>query len=190
MGVHVYVDGKSEITASSKFVEDEALFMFGFLSSPFGATLRDMESDYGIIPMPKLTPEQDRYYSSIHDTIPLYSVPVFASEEEIEVAGAVMEAQAAENYRKVFPTMYDIALKVKYNRDTTGSDTASRMIDIIHDNSTTDFVYVYNYVLAQMGTITRKLMGEKSTNFASTYKSLESAASAALEKLIEAVRET
>lgn len=169
---------------AKKFTEDTALFLFDFFGAAFNAGLREMKSDYGIVPFPKVDENQEKYLSSVHDNVPLYALPANLSFDRIDMMSAVLEAQAAENYRRVFPTMYETALKTRYNRDETNGAQAAAMIDLIHDNATTDFVYVYNYDLSRAGTIMRTLMGAKNKNFSSTWKQLERSLNKSLTNLI------
>ena len=37
---------------------------------------RDMEDDYGIVPMPKASEEQDRYYTLAQDQVIVYGLPI------------------------------------------------------------------------------------------------------------------
>ncbi len=59
------------------------------------------------------------------------------------------------------------------------------MIDIIHDNAYTDFIYANNYALGSinLGIISRTLMAAQSSDYMSTYDSLKPKAEAALEAL-------
>ena len=179
-GVKVYPSTEESVQATipSKFMNNELLFDFGFFY--ISEYLRDMKSDYGLIPFPKYDEGQPSYFSLAHDIIPLYCVPTTCTK--MEAVSAVLEAMAFESYKTVVPAYYEIALKLKYTRDT--ADDAFKIIDMIHDNVTTDFAYVYNYALQNIGLIMRDLMGSKSADFVSKYEKLEPKAQTSLEKLI------
>jgi len=162
-----------------KFKNNELLFDFGWFY--ISELLRDMKTDYGLIPFPKYDESQPTYLSLVHDIAPLYSVPTTCVKTE--AAGAVLESLAFESYKTVVPAYYEIALKLKYTRDT--DDDAFKIIDMIHANSTTDFAYVYNYTLNNIGLIMREIMGAKSPDFVSRYEKLETKAQVNLENLIE-----
>ena len=78
--------------------------------------LRAVESDFGILPVPKFDENQKNYGHSvsIHNsgilTVPLNAV-------ELEMTGILLEALAAESRYVVIPAYYDIVLKDKYTRD-------------------------------------------------------------------------
>ena len=180
-GVRVFASAEdtNNILIPGKFMNNELLFDFGWFY--ISELLRDMKADYGIIPFPKYDESQPTYLSLAHDIVPLYCVPQTCVKTE--AVCAVLESMAFESYKTVVPAYYEIALKLKYTRDT--AEDAFKIIDIIHDNVTTDFAYVYNYALNNLGLIMRDLMGSKSADFVSKYEKLEAKAQASLEKLID-----
>lgn len=99
--------------------------------------LRDMDDDYGIIPMPKLDEAQDGYTSYCHDASSAFGIP--ATENDPNTAAALLEAMAAETYRVVTPAYFETALKGKYSRD---SET-SQMLDLIVEGVYLDVGYIF-----------------------------------------------
>ena len=148
-----------------------------------GATslyLRDMKDPYGIIPRPKLNEEQEDYLSLVHDAVTSCSIPV--TNTDMEMACAVLEALSAEGYRSVIPAYYEMALKVKYAQD----DVSVQLIDLIYNNSTTDFIYVNNYIFTDagnLGTISRTLIKDGSDDYMSTYASMKKPLETAFKKV-------
>jgi len=180
-GVRVFVSAEetNNVLIPNKFMANELLFDFGwFYISEY---LRDMKTDYGIIPYPKYDENQPTYLSLAHDIVPLYCLPTTCSKTE--AACAVLESMAFESYKSVLPAYYEIALKLKYTRDT--DEAAFTIIDMIHNNCTTDFAYVYNYALNNIGLIMRDLMGAKKSDFVSQYEKTEPKVQKSLEKIIE-----
>ncbi|MBE6559670.1 MAG: hypothetical protein E7662_00985 [Ruminococcaceae bacterium] len=160
------------------FVSGNILFMgngtFGSCSA-----LRDMEDDYGILPHPKMTETQETYYSLVHDTSLLTGVSI--ASKNLDVVGAVLEALAAESYRRVTPAYYESALKLKYARD----DVSSQMIDLIKSNMTTNFIYAYNTSLNAIGHIYRTLVTKNNVEYVSMVQSKLPAAEASLAELVK-----
>jgi hypothetical protein len=182
-GVRVYasVQDNLRVVIPGKFMENEILFMAGYFYS--ASLLKNMKTDYGIIPYPKLDESIERYGALAHDSAQLVSVVVTC--KDVDMIFAVLEATAAENYRKVTPAYYEIALKTKYVRD----DISGQIIDMIHDSSTTDFAYIYNNSLGKVGHTMRTLMNNKSNNFASLWKANERIVQKYLETLVKAFDE-
>lgn len=179
-GVRVYaaVQNNLRVTIPHKLMENEMIFMGGYFYS--AVLLKDMKSDYGIIPYPKFDESVENYGALAHDSAQLVSVVV--SCKDVDMISAVLEAIAAENYRTVTPAYYEEALKTKYVRD----DISGQIIDLIHDNSTTDFAYVYNNSLSKVGHTMRSLMNSKSNNFASLWKANERVVQKSMERLLDA----
>ena len=87
--------------------------------------LREMKDTYSILPFPKWDIAQENYYTNADDKFQVFSVPQTASDTEF--VGMIFEALAAESYRSVYPTYYDVALKGKYSSDPSTAE----MIDLI-----------------------------------------------------------
>ncbi len=121
------------------FMEDRLLFNTGSLID--AETLRDMESDYDILPLPKYDTAQADYRSISHDKHTVVAIPVTCSD--LALAGGVCEAMAAESYRTVIPAYLDVALKDKYSRD---AETAE-MIDMVLASVTFDFGLFYSHTM-------------------------------------------
>ncbi|MHB1153000.1 MAG: hypothetical protein ACYCWE_18215 [Eubacteriales bacterium] len=100
--------------------------------------LRDMETEFGIIPFPKFDEKQERYRNriSFYDT---FVVPITATN--LDRTSIIIEALTCESMNTVIPAYYDIALKTKYTRD----DESQEMLDLIMVNRVLDLgdtVYV------------------------------------------------
>lgn len=93
--------------------------------------LRDMETDFGILPYPKYDEAQSEYYSRVSyywaNIIPV-------TNTKLEMTGAILEALNCESANYVVPAYYDIALKTKYSRD----EESAAMLDLIFENRVVD----------------------------------------------------
>lgn len=160
------------------FSRNKSLFMMGRLNAAttfFDSNLRNMESPYGIIPYPKFD-EADPYMSGIGVASGAQiAVPVTC--KSIAPTTAAIEAMCAENYRTVFPALYETALKQKY-ADTPDD---AQMIDIIHDSISTDFSHLASLPL---GSLIFELANVGSNNLASRYASGKASYEKALQDLI------
>lgn len=113
------------------FASERALFASASFSRLFDAYYRDITFDYGIIPYPKYNEAQETYYTRVEAGSP-YFVPVTAGDPDF--SGALMEALACESTNTVIPAYYEIALKVKYARDSQ----SVRMLDMMMQNRVYD----------------------------------------------------
>ena len=94
--------------------------------------MRDSEADFGILPYPKLDEAQKEYAARI-EGCELFGIPVY--EDNMEMAGVILEALACASYHEVVPTYYDVVLKVKAVRDNASAD----MLEIIFANRVFDY---------------------------------------------------
>lgn len=158
------------------FKEGRALYRITTLSDV--STMRDMEDDFGILPLPKLDEEQDRYYSTIGSW---HSVFLCAPsvQENAERTGAILEALAYESYKTVTPAYYEKTLVGKYIRD----DESREMVDIILSSHVYDLGWFY-----QIGKYCDEVLYmwyDKKSDFTSMYDSHLSAAKADIERINE-----
>jgi len=168
-----------DIVMPNKFNENELLYLPGWFYT--SELLRNMDVDYAVIPFPKYDENEPTYLSLAHDISVTACLPTTCSK--VEQATAIMEEMAFLGYRDVLPAYYEVAVKIKYTRDST--DAAMQILDIIHDNCTTDFAFIYNYALNGVGLIERDLMGGKKADFASVYAKKEKTYQKKLDELIE-----
>ena len=111
------------------FVGDRALFMDCSLF--YVAALRDMETDFGILPYPKYDEAQAEYCSRVSYFMPAV-MP--ATNRNLELVGAVLEYINYRAKENITPAYYDITLKGKVSRD----EESVEMLDIILDNRVVD----------------------------------------------------
>ncbi len=127
-----------EATVVKAFTDGRELFYMGGLMNL--TAFRAMEDDFGMLPIPKGNPEQDRYYHSVsyHQTSSL-AIPL--NTPDVEDLGLVIEALGAMSKNKVTPEYYDRTLKLQATRD----DESGRMLDIIFDSRVFDLGYIYGW---------------------------------------------
>ncbi len=180
----VYLSDKTIDDSIHYFTENNSLFYTGRLSSIVGAPMREMENDYGVLPMPKLNEEQENYVTYIHEAATITCVPKSISSSRIDMIGAVAEGWASEAYRMVLTPFIETALKVKYSRDAL----SGQVIDIIFDNPVISFPTMY---AAQMNNIFSTAVVDsvkKGRNiFSSAAAKLLKPAQATLDKYVEEI---
>ena len=143
--------------------------------------LREMEDDFKIIPLPKLDETQDRYNTRIHDSVTLFGMPITAIGQA-DAISASLEALASESYKVVSPAYYETALKVKFTRDSD----SGRMIDLISQNVSTDFVTLYSNALSDINHFFRNNLSSGVESIASKFKSSQKVWDKITQKFLEA----
>lgn len=101
--------------------------------------VREMEQEYGIVPVPKYEAIQESYGTMIHDQFTVFAVPASANKSKLEMIGATMEVMASESQKRVKPAYYEIAIKRKYMSDPV----AWEMLDMIFSNVKIDPAVTY-----------------------------------------------
>lgn len=144
--------------------------------------MRDMEGDFGILPLPKFDDTQDRYYSYVHTwSASAAAIPITAQQPE-ETA-LFMEAAAYYARENITPAYYTTALKTKYARD----EESSAMLDIIYENRWCDLGNLYN--VGEVLTGMTSLVTNGQNTFASMIASKESTIESTLEQINSAFLE-
>ena len=177
-----YENPGTTIAASDTYKDEIAAFVGGeYLFAPtwfrHADAFRDMETDYGIICMPKFK-ETDEYQTLVHNGTTIYVMPV--TSQKADKVGAVCEAMAFYNYKNVIPAYYEVALKVKYSRD----DKTSQMLDLINESAYTNFGYVYASLMGSLPYF-RPLIQAQTPDFSSWYASNEATALTGLQSVID-----
>ena len=141
----VNVSGKSEndggperYSYRTMFEENRLLFLW--MRMRVVEFFRGMESNFGILPLPKYDEPQENYHSVVNPyTGVLIGVP--KSAENLERASLILEALSAESRYTLQPAYYDVVLQRKYTRD----DESSEMLDIIFNSRVYDIGGVYSF---------------------------------------------
>lgn len=120
------------------FSENRALF--SWIRMRIVERLRGMETDFGILPLPKLDSAQPDYITNNNGpTGAGVAVPVTASDTER--TGMILEDLSAESKYTLQPAYYEINLRGKFARD----DESQEMLDIILSNTAFDIGYIYDF---------------------------------------------
>jgi len=118
--------------------EDRALF--SWIRMRIVERLRAMETDFGILPLPKLDKVQEKYITHMNPhTGAGISIPRTAGD--LERTGMILEDLSAESRYTLRPAYYELNLAGKFMRDDESRD----MLDLILANTAYDIGYIYNF---------------------------------------------
>jgi hypothetical protein len=145
-------------------------------------SLRDMEDDYAILPIPKWDEAQEEYYTACNTWLPS-GVAVPKNCSIVDDLGLVLETMAYYSQEMVTPAVYEITLQGKVSRD----DNSTKMLDIIYSSAAFDFVTAFNF--ADLGNILREMVTGDQQNFVSRYARLEKSALAELNNVMNFAEE-
>jgi hypothetical protein len=131
-------DYGNHLVAQSAFEENRSLFYAEVMQCVI--RLRQMDTEFGIIPMPKANAAQEKYLTTIHAwASAAIAIPIGGDDDER--SSTIIEALAYGGYKYITPAYYDIALKTKHARD----EESSEMLDIIFAGRTADLGYMDGY---------------------------------------------
>lgn len=176
------ITGQSDIWAyaSQMFMEDRALLRTSCFEN-IPRDYRAMDTDFGVLPLPKYDEAQDTYYTAARADIYVAAIP--SSTGDPDFAAAVTECLAAESKNTLTPAFYEISLQGKVLRD----NESEAMLDILFANKVYDMGYLYQ--IGGMNSIIYDLAKAKSTDFQSTLASKLTAYQTALDTVIQTYRE-
>ena len=173
--LYVQQNGGAWSAASSWFAAGGSL-MRSSVFEPVPRDYRTMETDFGVLPYPKFDETQDRYYTLPEATGFVVSIPISA---DVERAGIILEALAAESTVTVTPALYDVCLNGKIIRD----NESEKMLDIIFGSKVFDIGYIIN--LGGFTSTLTALEQASSTDVVSKYTTTTKASQKTLDKLVE-----
>lgn len=172
-------DGVLSANLNPDFTKGNILFFFHWLYGGQTKYAGAMER-YGIVPLPKYSAEQDRYYTTVQSGMHMYCIPIDVKNPE-EV-GILTEALAAESYRVLQPAYFEVVLKSRYAKDAP----SSMMVDLMYDSVTFDFGMTYNSSLGILNVIQSNVK-EDHNSFSGMFKSTKIVAERKLGELIDAM---
>lgn len=105
--------------------------------------IREMDDDYGIVPIPKYDKDQDNYITQIGTSTSTFFIPT--TQNDLDLIAKFIECEAYFGYSEVSPVYYEAALKAKYATDAN----MGQMLDIVRENATISFLFVYYSSLSE-----------------------------------------
>jgi hypothetical protein len=146
---------------------------------PVPRDYRAMDTDFGVLPYPKLDEAQERYYTLPETTSYMFAVP---TTSDPRMASLVLEALAAESVSTVSSAFYDVCLNGKVVRD----EESKAMLDIIFGSKVFDVGYFLN--IASITSTLQGLETKGSTDIASAFEKNTKAAEKTLSKALENIK--
>ncbi len=170
-----YANVWSEVMRESFRQGRVLLYVSGSLSSTY---LRDMEDEFGILPLPKKDEAQSDYHTWMNNNnSSTFAIPV--SNDKLEMTCVISEALAARSMTTLTPAYYEITLSGKVARDADSVE----MLTIILNSVVFDLANIYDFGGINGIFSNGSMTGENT--FASDWASKVEAANTALASLIE-----
>lgn len=140
--------------------------------------LRDMNDDFGVIPVFKWDEQQENYISHLNGSVTVLGIPMTCTDTD-HVA-ATIEALAIDGYHSILPAYYEGAIMGKLVRDQESIE----MIELMREHINFGFWISYGINLGTSN-LGNNLSKERITDYASYYASNKSKWEATLKNIIE-----
>jgi len=165
------------------FNNGQALFKIMFIGDLSG--MRDkMESDFGVLPLPMLNENQERYVCTVESTSHCMSVPATVPASDTERIGVITEALALYSDLYLVDAYYNTTLKGKIARD----EDTTEMLDILVNNRTFEYSILYQN-WGVWGSYLPYVEKNGSEDLASMAQSIQKVFDRSVQKTIEAYAE-
>ena len=162
------------------FAEDQMGFYMAALSA-ITQVGPIMQSDFGILPMPHVNPEQEGFYSDVQYTAN-HSVAIPKNAKNLDRTGLLTEAYQMYSHDTVRVAYYDHTLTYRTARDNESGE----MLDLIFAHRNTDPALGYDNA-TKIGTTLLNAMSASSFTFASDFASTKEATVKKIDTMLEAV---
>ena len=144
------------------FREERAMFLTAAFKT--ASSLREMTSDYGILPYPKYDEKQENY--SAFEGISSLGMTIPVTNKDVARTATIMDALSFDSYENVMPAYYDVTLSHKLLRN----EDSIEMLKLVFESRTTDLALVYSWVNDFVNALNSKLY-QGDSDFASTIAS-------------------
>jgi len=139
--VHKELEGRYDaiyLVSHRMFMENRALFYWILLHDI--VSFREMDTDFGILPIPKYDELQTNYGNTVNQYHG-FALSIPTTVQNIERTSIILEALTAKSRFTLLPAYYDISLQRKFTRDEASAD----MLDIIFSSQVYDLGAIYNF---------------------------------------------
>ncbi len=176
----VHIRAAAHELIAEAFMEDRALFFCEVLSTIIG--FRAMDTDFGILPLPKYNEEQTDYITFVNPAASLVGIPVYQkTADNCRKSGIILEAMAYYGHEIIVPEFIEKAIKGKTTRDVESIE----MLDIIFKNRMYDLGLINDWGALASGY--NNLVFNNKNDYASMFKKASKAADKKLKNFLKKV---
>lgn len=154
--------GGSEGLGLEAFKDNRGLF-YGEVASYLKELNRTMDTDFGVLPVPKYDKAQEFYRTWTHESGSTLSAT--SAIKDADTIGTILEAYAILSYQKVKPAYYDIMLTSKNVRDPQ----SAVMLDIIFQNRVYDMALYFLSAFGDYYSLFKTAVNSNNDDFTSKY---------------------
>ena len=128
-------------TTGEMFSRGEALMTIGRACWARDIFANTEGLEYGILPVPKASENQEDYVSALYARDSFYAISSGCTIKNI--ASATLECMASESYRQVTPVLFETIMKLRYSPTAA----SSQVYDIVRESISFDLSRIYHRAL-------------------------------------------
>lgn len=177
-----HTDSGNYYNAYTTFTNGRVLIVECSLSHFKDDAFRNMEEDYGVLPMPMFDENQEHYYSFVNGCVDMLCVPI--SVADTDRTGIIIEGIASASYSYIYDALFEVTAKAKSARD----EDSTKMMDLIMEYRAFDFAYAHLYSQS-ITQFVRDLLVADSTDVASTFSKNEKLITKVMDKLVSSYQD-
>ena len=162
--------------AANMFSQNQLLFYWILLHDI--ELFRNMDSDFGILPIPKSNEDQKNYGHTVNQYTS-HGIAIPVTVQDIDRTTVILEALTAKSRYTLLPAYYEISMQRKFTRDEESAD----MLDIIFNSQVYDIGAIYNIGGYSWDIISMTMSQDR--NIVSLYEKKEQTAMKDIDKIIE-----
>ena len=162
----------------NNFIDGNSLFHTDIIyrNADYNKQMRNVEFDYGILPLPMYDDSQLGYHTTSQDAYNAISV-LNNKEDEFAMISAYLDLMCAKSYSDVRPFYIEKMMKTEYADDAD----STRMIEIIMNGLTYDTGTIYSFQMNRVAMDTWRECAGKGTTLSERWAAIQT-------ETIEAVR--
>ena len=165
------------------FKENRGLF-YGEVVNHLTPLTQEMETEFGILPVPKYDKAQQFYRTWTHGSGSTFSVTSAVKDDQKEIMGQMLEAYAILSHQYVKPAYYDIMLTSRNVHDAESAE----MMDLMFSNR----IYEMSFYFNNFGffELFKSATNDNSDNFSSKYASAAKGFNKKLQTILRKLEKT
>lgn len=178
---NAYSDNGSDLSTKTgyyyAFMNNRAMFITAELKTAL--MMRTMESNFGLMPMPKYDEAQENYITYVNPISCFLTIPT--TNPDMKRTGIILDALTYDSYKNCLPIYYDVTVSQKGLRN----DDSIEMLQIVRDNRSTQVSNLYG-ITNKLNNQLQDVVLNGNGKAASTIAAAEPEVEANLEKVLSA----
>ena len=175
--------GGNWLAASDMFINNQAMFRITNLTTT--ERWRNMEADFGILPMPKLNEEQKNYVHLCKNGATGVCVP--NTNTDLDFTAICLEAFVSFSRYTLREGYFESTMQGMVSRD----EETARMLNLIFDTRAFDLGYIFDFGCSEAGLmdgtgyLLKKIAADPSMQFGSQWDSIRDKAQAQIDDMLD-----